>query len=153
MTKCIRIHAGLTMHLTHSIPFLTLLPALITALAPIHGVYETSNGTWLECLAVRAYDFILLTMSTSTSTDLWLIYPFTQDPTADLLHRFSGLYTVGITETAPVKSLLQTQHLGSTGSTPSPYRQAATSHKSTSRQQSRKQNCPTASQPSTPAPS
>ena len=97
---CPNTQTSLAMQLTYSIPFLTLLPTFITALAPTHLIYEAPNDTWLENLAVRGCGSILLT--TTTSPDLWLINPFTPSPTPNLLHRFSsGSFTVGITETIP----------------------------------------------------
>lgn len=94
------MHTSLAMQLTRPIFLLPLLPALITALAPTHLVYEAPKGTWFENLAVRACGSILLT--TTTSPDLWLINPFSPNPTPNLLHQFTpGLETLGITETTP----------------------------------------------------
>ena len=87
------------MQIIRSIFSLILLPALTTALAPTRLVYEASIGTFLENLAVRACGSIVLT--TTTSSDLWLINPFTPTPTPSLLHTFpSGLGTFGISETS-----------------------------------------------------
>lgn len=92
-------HTSLAMQLINSISFLTFLPAIITALAPTRLIYEGPNGNWFENLAVRACGSILLT--TATSSDLWLINPFTTNPTPKLLHQFSSGQTAGITETTP----------------------------------------------------
>lgn len=87
------------MQLTYSIPFLTLLPALITALAPTHLVYEAPNGTWFENLAVRACGSIIPTTVISLTSGSSIHSPRIHPDHPPRLP--SGLETLGVTETAP----------------------------------------------------
>lgn len=91
------------MQLTYSIPFLTLLPVLNTALAPTQVVYEAPNGTWFENLAVRACGSIIpttvISLTSGSSIHSPRIHPESTPTTLQVFP--SGLETLGVTETAP----------------------------------------------------
>lgn len=85
------------MHFLHLL--LPLLP-LTTALLPTRQIYQFPLGTWVENLAVRPTGTILATIL--TAPDLYLIDPFSNPPTATLIHTFTtALWVAGITETTP----------------------------------------------------